>query len=78
MDRSHRRDSLRSKRVSAFPEVHIDRDADFASIKLAPGVESRSYVKNGIVVCEDNEGRVIEIQLLNLKSLLTNKKRLAA
>lgn len=79
MGRSHHSGSLRNKkRVKEYPEVFIDREADFASIKIAPGVESRSYMKDGFVVCEDRNGRVIEIQLLNLKEMLSSKKRLAA
>lgn len=79
MDRAYHHGSLRNKKsVNAFPEVYIDKGADFASIKIAPGVENRSYVKDGVVVCEDAKGRIIEIQLLNLQSLLTAKRRLAA
>ena len=79
MGRSHRHGSFRSKKgVSQYPEVYIDKEADFASIKIAPGVEDRSYVKGGFVVCEDQKGRIIEIQLLNLKALLSSRKRLAA
>ena len=79
MDRSHTHGSFRSKKtLKEFPEVYINRDADFASIKLAPGIESHSYVKDGIVVCEDKKGRIIEIQLLNLKALLSSRKQLAA
>ena len=79
MDRTHHHGSVRAKKgLNAYPDVYIDRDADFASIKIAPGVESRSYVKDGIVVCEDQKGRIIEIQLLNLKSLLSSRKQLAA
>ena len=79
MDRAYYHGSFRNKKVvNEYPEVYIDKDADFASIKIAPGVESRSYVKDGFVVCEDLEGRIIEIQLLNLKVLLSSKKRMAA
>ena len=79
MDRSHYHGSFRTKKtVKEFPEVYVDKDADFASIKIAPGVESRSYIKDGIVVCEDQKGRIIEIQLLNLKNLLSPTKQLAA
>src|SRR5207253_1107306 len=68
MDRAHHHGSLRNKKaIKNYPEVYIDQDADFDSIKIGPGVESRSYVKDGIVVCEDQKGHVIEIQLLNLK-----------
>jgi len=78
MDRSHRHGSLRNHKVGGYTKIHVDQSSDFASIKVAPGIESRSYVKNGVVVCEDSNGRVIEIQLLNLKSLLSTKGRLAA
>ena len=79
MDRTHPHGSLRSKKkLTEYPEVFIDKDADFASIKIAPGVESHSYVKDGIVVCEDQKGHILEIQLLNLKTLLSSKKQLAA
>lgn len=79
MDRAYHPGSFRNKKsLNDYPVVYIDKGADFASIKLAPGVESRSYVKDGVVVCEDQKGRIIEIQLLNLKALLSPKKRLAA
>jgi hypothetical protein len=79
MGRSHPHGSVRNKKsVNEYPEVYIDKAADFASIKIAPGIESRSYVKDGIVICEDQKGRVLEIQLLNLKALLSPRKRLAA
>ena len=79
MDRTHHHGSIRNKKgVKVHPEVYIDKDADFASIKIAPGVESRSYVKDGVVVCEDQKGHIIEVQFLNLKALLSSGKRLAA
>jgi hypothetical protein len=79
MDRAYHHGAFRNKKsVNDYPEVFIDKDADFASIKVAPGIESRSYEKDGVIVCEDQKGRIIEIQLLNLKSLLSSKKRLAA
>jgi len=58
--------------------VFIDKDADFASIKIASGVEHRSYLKDGIIVSEDKSGHILEVQLLNLKALLPPAKRLAA
>ena len=79
MGRSHHPGSLRGKKnVNEYPEIFIDKEADFASIKIASGVERRSYVKDGFVVCEDRRGNIIEIQLLNLTSLLSSGKRLAA
>ncbi len=61
------------KRSHTEPEVFIDPDADFASFKLAPGVGAKSYTKNGFVFCEDKNGRVIEIQVLNLSQLAKKK-----
>jgi hypothetical protein len=61
-----------------FPQVHVDRESDFASIKLAPGVETKSYVKDGFVFCEDKKGRVIEVQVLNLSELKKKKDEDAA
>ncbi len=64
--------------MKKYPEIYIDKKADFASIKIAPGVEKKSYMKDGFIVCEDQKGHIIEVQLLNLKSLLSHGKRLAA
>lgn len=49
-----------------FPFVSIDNDADFAAIKLAPGIEAKSYLKDGVLFSEDAKGRIIELQILNL------------
>lgn len=58
-----------SKKVEKFPQILVDKENDFASIKIAKGVESRSYEKDGFIFCEDKSGRVIEIQVLNLSKL---------
>jgi hypothetical protein len=58
-----------SKKIDKFPHITIDRENDFASIKIAKGIEHVSYEKNGFVFCEDKSGRVIEIQVLNLSKL---------
>ena len=55
------------------PEIFIDKDSDFASIKISQGIEARSYEKDGIVFNEDSKGNIIEIQILNLSELA--KKR---
>jgi hypothetical protein len=60
------------------PEVFIDHDADFASIKIGSGVEARSYIKDGFVFCEDKQGKVIEVQVLNLSELAKKKNKPAA
>lgn len=62
--------SLRRKKLkNSFPEIYIDRENDFASIRLADGLESKSYVRDGFVFLEDKKGQVIEIQVLNLSAL---------
>lgn len=58
-----------SKKVESYPKILVDKDNDFASIKIAKGIESRSYEKDGFIFCEDKSGRVIEIQVLNLSKL---------
>ncbi|MBL7671283.1 MAG: hypothetical protein JNM39_12430 [Bdellovibrionaceae bacterium] len=58
-----------SKKIEKFPQITIDRENDFASIKIAKGVEHKSYEKEGFIFCEDKSGRVIEIQVLNLSKL---------
>ncbi len=69
MDRHNSHGRLSKKVSKKLPEIFIDKDLDFASIKLAKGVESKSYIKDGFVFCEDSRGRVIEIQVLNLSGL---------
>ncbi|MGE4233982.1 MAG: hypothetical protein AB7F43_11690 [Bacteriovoracia bacterium] len=76
MGRNNRNGSVQKKRLKKqFPEVIVDQLADFASIKLAPGVEAKSYLKDGFIFCEDKKGHIIEIQVLNLSQL---KKRKSA
>ena len=69
MGRSNRNGSLPKKKIAKgtdFPKIYLDRDSDFASIKIKPGVEAKSYLKDGVVICEDSTGNVIEIQILNV------------
>ncbi|KYG66457.1 hypothetical protein AZI86_05270 [Bdellovibrio bacteriovorus] len=58
-----------SKKVESFPKIFIDKENDFAAIKIAKGIEHKSYKKDGFIFCEDKAGRVIEIQVLNLSKL---------
>ncbi|MGZ3772579.1 MAG: hypothetical protein ACXVCY_16385 [Pseudobdellovibrionaceae bacterium] len=58
-----------SKKVDSFPKVFVDKANDFAAIKIAKGIEHKSYEKDGFIFCEDKAGRVIEIQVLNLSKL---------
>jgi hypothetical protein len=60
------------------PEVFVDHHSDFASIKLAKGIEAKSYLKDGFVFCEDKAGRIIEIQVLNLSPLGKKNSETAA
>ena len=79
MARGHRHDKF-SRKVTLkkdFPQIHLDREADFASIKMAPGIEASSYLKDGFVFCEDAKGKIIEVQILNLSQLRRLAKRAA-
>lgn len=58
-----------SKKVGPFPQVFIDKENDFAAIKIAKGIEHKSYEQDGFIFCEDKLGRIIEIQVLNLSKL---------
>ena len=83
MGRSNSHDQLRKKvtrhtKKHFSPEIMVDHDSDFASIKIAPGIEARSYIKDGFVFCEDKNGKVIEVQVLNLSELAKKKKDSAA
>lgn len=66
--------SSRKTKDQQFPIVSLDEDSDFASIKLAPGIEAKSYLKDGIIFSENAKGQVIELQILNL-SLTTSSRR---
>jgi hypothetical protein len=63
-----------AKKIKKFPEVLLDKDNDFASIRLAAGVEAKSYEKVGFVFLENRKGEVIEIQILNLSRLAKGRK----
>jgi len=40
---------------------------------LAPGIEEKSYEKDGILFSEDKSGRIIEIQVLNVSQFKKQK-----
>jgi hypothetical protein len=61
--------SKKSIKVNSFPQVHIDNELDFAAIKLAKGIEFKSYLKNGMIFSEDKKGRIIEVQILNISQI---------
>jgi hypothetical protein len=60
---------LKECSAEKFPLITVDKENDFASIKIAKGVEHKSYQKDGFIFCEDKSGRVIEVQVLNLSKL---------
>lgn len=65
---------ISKKAIKNNPSVFIDPDLDFVSIKIAEGIETRSYLKDGFIFCEDKKGKIIEIQILNLSQLKAQKK----
>ena len=71
MARNNGHEQVRIKKVKtkAYPEIYVDEENDFASIKLQPGVEAKSYLKDGFVFCENEAGEVIEVQILNLSQI---------
>lgn len=56
-----------------YPKVHFDKANDFASIKFRPGVEAKSYLKDGLIICENAKHEVIEVQILNVSALVVKK-----
>ena len=73
MGRNNNTDQLHSKKLEKFPQVSLDHENDFASIKLAKGIEAKSFEKDGFLFSLDSKGKVIEVQILNL-SLLAKVK----
>ena len=49
---------------SVYPKVLRDEENNFLSIKLKAGVEAKSYLKKGILFSENEDGEVIEIQVV--------------
>ena len=58
-----------SEKADLLPKIYIDKENDFISIKIANGVENKSYEKDGFIFCENKLGQVIEVQILNLSKL---------
>ena len=52
MGRNSSHDKL-SNKVGPFPKVFIDKENDFAAIKIALGIEYKSYEKDEFIFCED-------------------------
>ena len=77
MARTNSHGKLSNKKIVKTPEIFLDKDNDFASIRLGKGIESKSYEKDGFLFSEDSKGRIIEIQILNLSTLAKNLKKSA-
>ncbi len=66
---------LRSRKSQKeFPFVFVDKESDFLSIRVANGIEARTFVRDGIVFSLDKSGKIIEVQILNLSLFGTRKK----
>jgi hypothetical protein len=50
---------------SSTPKIHRDKINGIISIKLKTGIETKSYRKGGILFSENEDGEVIEIQVLS-------------
>jgi len=77
MARTHGHGKLSSKKTLKTPEIFLDKDNDFASIRIGSGIEAKSYEKDGFLFSEDEKGNIIEIQILNLSSLAKSVKKIA-
>lgn len=70
MARHHSDGKLQNKKIkNTYPKITVDKSADFASIKIAKGVEAESFEKDGFVFCTNKDGDIIEVQILNLSNL---------
>lgn len=58
---------------SKFPVIQNDEENDFTSIRLADGLEKKSFEKDGFVFLGDAKGKTVEIQILNRKNKITKK-----
>lgn len=75
MGSHHSHGELRSRKSQKqLPLVFVDKESDFLSIRIGNGIESRSFVRDGIVFSLDKNGKIIEVQVLNL-SLFDKKKK---
>ena len=68
MARNNSSDKLSKKKVmkksKPYPKVKIDKENNFISIKFNKGIEAKSYLKKGILFSENEDGEVIEIQIV--------------
>ena len=63
---NHHRHGELSGKVDNYPKTYVDEENDFLSIKLKEGIEAKSYEQDGMIICENESGEVIEIQILNV------------
>ena len=52
------------KLKSIYPKVYQDKENNYISIKLKEGIETHSYLKKGILFLENENGEVIEVQVM--------------
>lgn len=71
MASNNRNGKLSKKKVTkkttkniSFPKIYKDKENNYLSIKLKAGIETKSYLKKGILFLEDENGEVVEIQIL--------------
>lgn len=58
---------------SKYPVIQNDEENDFTSIRLADGLEKKSFEKDGFIFLEDARGKTVEIQILNRKNKVAKK-----
>ena len=49
---------------SAYPKILRDVENNFLSIKFKAGIGAKSYLKKGILFSENENGEVIEVQIV--------------
>jgi len=64
MNKKQTKAAPKKPKSKKFPEIFLDKKNGFTSIKLASGIETKSYIKRGFVFSENENGEVIEIQIL--------------
>lgn len=47
----------------SYPKIYKDKENAYVSIKLKAGIETKSYMKSGILFLENDAGEVIEVQV---------------
>lgn len=61
---SKKKVAKKSTKKISYPKIYQDKENNYLSIKLKPGIETKSYLKKGILFLEDENGEVVEIQVI--------------